>query len=328
MATIKEVAAMASVSVATVSRWINGTADIRPETARRIADAVQALGYLPNRQARNLRTTHTNFILVLMPSVENTFLSHVIRGVQNVGRRCGYSILIGTTQSSPAVEQSYLDLVRSRGVDGIICISPSVGTDVIRELHRQYPILQCSEYVTDDVPYVTIDNRAAARAITGLLLDSGCRRPALISSALPIVSLREREAGFADAMRERGLTPEPALVVRGPLGYNAGKRAAGMLLPQRPDGVLALADIMALGAIRRFTDAGLRVPGDVSVAGFDGIPLSRESRPPLTTVIQPAFEIGKRAAELIIRRIRGQPVPMRTLLPYRIARRGSVGPGV
>lgn len=328
MATIKEVATMASVSVATVSRWINGTADIRPETARRIADAVQALGYLPNRQARNLRTTHTNFILVLMPSVENTFLSHVIRGIQNVGRRCGYSILIGTTQSSPVVEQSYLDLVRSRGVDGIICISPSVGPDVIRELHRQYPILQCSEYVTDDVPYVTIDNRAAARAITGLLLDSGCRRPALISSALPIVSLREREAGFADAMRARGLTPDPALVVRGPLGYNAGKRAAGLLLPQRPDGVLALADIMALGAIRRFTDAGLRVPGDVSVAGFDGIPLSRESRPPLTTVIQPAFEIGKRAAELIIRRIRGQPVPMRTLLPYRIARRGSVGPGV
>lgn len=327
MATIKQVAALAGVSVATVSRWLNGTADIRPETAGRIARAVQSLGYLPNRQARTLRTTHTNYILVLMPTIENTFLSHVIRGIQNVGARSGYSILIGITQNSAKVEQGYLDLVKTRGVDGVICISPSVGAPVIRQLHQSFPVLQCSEYVTDDVPYITIDNRAAARAVTALLLASGCRRPALISSDLPIVSFREREAGFAEALRERGLPADPRMTVRVPLGFQAGKRAAELLLPRRPDGVLALADIMALGAVRGFTDAGLRVPEDVSVAGFDGIPLARESRPPLTTVIQPAFDIGKQSAALMIARIRGGAVPLRTVLPFRIARRASVRPG-
>lgn len=323
MTTIKDVADMAGVSVATVSRFINRTAAVSEEAAQRISEAVRTLHYLPNRQARNLRTTRTNYILVLMPSVENSFLSHVIRGIQNVGNKRGYSILIGITQNNVQLEKSYLDMVKSRGVDGIISISPSVDADTMRDIYRDYPILQCSEYSTADIPYITINNRQAAYEITSLLLDCGCRRPALISSDLPIVSFRERERGFRDALAERGIEPDPALLASVPLGFNAGKKAAESILRYQPDGVLAVADIIALGAIRYLQDAGRRVPEDVVVAGFDGIPLSREFRPSLTTVIQPAFEMGKTAAHQIIERIEGRETPGRTLLPYRIVQRRS-----
>lgn len=323
MATIKDVARQAGVSIATVSRYLNKTAAVNIETAGHISAAIKELGYLPNRPARNLRTTHTSYILVLMPSIENSFLPHVLRGIQNIGALHGYSILIGITQHNRAIEQNYLDLVKSRGVDGIISISPLVSEDSIKELYHEFPIVQCSEYCTPDIPFVTIDNRTAAHDLTNLLIRRGCRRLALISSTLPIVSFQERELGYRQALDENHLPFDPSLLCPAPLSFRAGQKAAEKLLPHRPDGVLAVADILALGAIRSFLDAGRRVPGDIAVAGFDGIPLSREWKPSLTTVVQPGFEMGKTAALLLIQRIDGQQIPLQTLLPHRIAHRES-----
>lgn len=321
MATIKEVAQRAGVSVATVSRYVNKTGIVNVDTAARISEAIRALDYLPNRQARNLRTTHTNYILVLVPSIENSFLSRVIQGIQQVGGRRGYSIIIGITRYAIANEKSYLNLVKSRGVDGIISVSPAVGGEAMEELYRDFPIVQCSEYCTQEVPYVTVNNRAAAYEIAELLIQCGCRRPGLILSDLPIISFQEREAGYMQAFADHGI--EPCRVVHVPLGFSTGKKAAEQLLEFQPDGILAVADILALGAIRHLLDAGLRVPEDISVAGFDGIPLSRDLKPSLTTVIQPAYEMGKTAARMIIDRIEGNAVENRILLPHRIAVRAS-----
>lgn len=326
MATIKEVAQLAGVSVATVSRFFNNRALISPETADKIARAVASLAYLPNQQARNLRTTRTNAILVLVPSLDNSFLSHVIRGIQNAGDALGYSVLLGITQNSAEAELSYLNLVRARGADGVILISPTVGERALGEFYRQYPLVQCSEYCSAEVPHITVRNREAAKQITGLLLGSGCRKPALITGVMPIVSFRERETGFRMALAEAGIPFDPSLVVRVPLGFNAGKRAAEKLLAAGADRVFAVADILALGAMRYFLDHGVRIPEDIAVAGFDGIPLAREFRPSLTTVIQPGFEMGKHAARLVVNLIEGRQIECETVLPYRIAVRKSTQP--
>jgi LacI family repressor for deo operon, udp, cdd, tsx, nupC, and nupG len=323
MATIKEVAQHAGVSTATVSRFINGTGVVKEQKAERISEAIETLNYYPNLQARNLRTTRTNYILVLVPSIENSFLSRVIRGIQKVGNQNGYSIILGITYNNFTNEQAYLDLVKSRGVDGIITIAPTVGEDVVKKLYREYPILQCSEYCTQDIPYITVDNYAAAYEITELLIVSGCHRLALISSDLDIISFKEREAGFFQALVDHSIPFDCELEVRVPLGFIAGKKATKNIMKRHPDGIFAVADILALGAIRQILDAGLDVPGDVKVAGFDGIPLSRELQPSLTTVIQPAYDMGKMAAQLIIEMIEGHDVEKRTVLPYRIISRRS-----
>ena len=325
MATIKEVARAAGVSVASVSRFINSPGSVSKEAAARISRAVAALDYHPNSIGRSLRTTRSNSILVLIPSIENGFLSRVIRGIQNVGNRRGVSILIGITESRVEIERSYLNMVRSHSVDGVISVSSSVGAAALREIAREFPLIQCSEYCAPDIPYITIDNFAAAREMVGRLIRRGCRRPGLILADIDILSVRERERGFYQALRDYSLAPDPTLVVKAPLGFTGGRRAAEQMLPLGPDGIFAAADILALGVLKVALDRGIRVPQDLPVAGFDGIQRSRESTPSLTTVLQPAYEIGRTAAEMILERIAGRPVPGRTVLPYRIVERQSTG---
>lgn len=323
MATIKDVAKMANVSVATVSRFINGTATVSPETAEKISEAIEKLNYLPDSLGRSLRRTKSNYILVLMPSIENSFLSRVIRGIQNVGNAEGYSIIIGITQNSVETEMGYLNLVKTRGVDGIISVAPVASAETLTEIYKNYPIIQCSEYCSDQIPHISINNRKAAFDIVDLMARNGLEKIALISASA-IRSAREREAGYREALLKHNLKIDPALSVFSPLGFNGGRKAAESLLEYNPDAVFAVADILALGAMRFFMEAGLSVPNDISVAGIDGIPMSRESNPPLTTVIQPAYEMGRAAARMIIDLINGKSVPIETVLPHRIAIRQSI----
>lgn len=326
MSTIRDVALKAGVSIATVSRYINGNSYVGEETARRIASAVAELRYLPNGPGRSLRTTHSNFILVLLPSVENGFLSRVIRGIQNVGYARHYSILIGVTQNDTALERSYLNILQSHGADGAIVISPSVEKAELEELSRGFPIVQCSEYISEAVPHVTIDNGAAAYEMTQLLLRCGRRRIAFVGAGDAIPSMREREKGFRRAMAKEGLPVDENMVARASLGFSGGRKAAETLLRAAPDAVFAAADIIALGVLKYAADAGIPVPGRLAVAGFDGIPRARESTPALTTVIQPAYEMGRAAAQFLFDRIDGKNLPLKTVLPYRLAVRQSAGP--
>ena len=327
MSTIKEVALQAGVSVATVSRYLNSPSIVSTETVEKISSAIRSLNYHPNRLARGLRTTRSRFILVLLPSIENSFLSHVVRGIQSVGGGLGYSVLIGITGNGRETERSFLELLSTRGVDGIVAVPPANEIKMLRELSVECPLIQCSEYATREIPFVTIDNRAAVREmVRRVVSERGCKAPALISGNAEILSFREREQGFRDGLRDCGLDADAAPVVRVPLGFSAGKKAASILLGRsQPDYVAAVADILALGAIRHFLDTGYSVPGDLCVTGVDGISLSREFRPSLSTVIQPGFEIGKKAARLIIDRIEGRGIPQETLLPYRIVMRQSTG---
>lgn len=323
MSTIKEVAKLAGVSVASVSRYVNNTTTVSAETAERISDAIKALNYHPNSIGRSLRTTKSNYILALVPSIENNFLSRVIKGIQNVGNKLGYSIIIGLTQSDKAIEQSYLDLIKSRGVDGIIAISPVVPTEELCELFGDYPLIQCSEYSTPDIPYITIDNRAAAREMVGKLIVSGCKRVAMISTDIDLISVKARVTGYKEALEAHGIPFDENLLIHAPLGFNGGRRAAEELMKYHPDAIFAAADILALGAIKYLRDKGINVPGEVSVAGFDGIQRARESTPTLTTVLQPAYDIGKTAAQMIIDLIDGKEISNRTILPYRVVLRQS-----
>lgn len=323
MATIKDVAKLAGVSCATVSRFLNGTACVSGETSRKIAGAVKQLDYSPNSFGRSLRTTKSGNLLVLLPSIENTFLSRVVRGIQAVGDKSHYSILIGLTGGHVETEQKYFDMLKGRNVDGAILISPTVDAEFLREIYAGYPIIQCTEFKTPDVPHVSVDNEKAACEMVGALIENGHRRIGYIGFGPLEGSSLRRENGYRRALAEHGIGFDPELVFYAPLGFSGGKKAAERLLPQEPDAIFAAADILAIGAVQYAAAHGVAIPGKLAVAGFDGIQRSREIIPSLTTVMQPAYEMGRVACSCLIDRINGCEVKKEIVMKHRIIFRES-----
>lgn len=323
MPTITEVAKSAGVSVATVSRYFNNRDMLSEETYERISKAVKELSYHPNSIGRSLRTTRSNCILVLIPSIENSFLTRVIKGIQNAGNKLGYSILVGITHSLTHFEQRYLNMVGSRVVDGVILVSPTVRTYEFINLNNNFPIIQCCEYCTEEIPYITIDNHNAAFSMVDMLIKSGCKRIGMISSDKSLMSIIERELGYKDALQANNIEFDGSLLINVPLGFTSGFNALEELLAYSPDSIFAVADILALGALKCAIQRGISVPNQLSVAGFDGIQRGRENIPSLTTVFQPGFEMGRQAAITIINLINGTQVDAKNILNYRVIRRES-----
>lgn len=325
MATIRDVAKSAGVSCATVSRYLNGSAVVSGEAAKKIADAVRKLNYSPNSFGRSLRTTKSKTILVLLPSLENSFLSRVIRGIQTVGDKSKYSIIIGITGGAVETERKYIDMLRGRNVDGAILISPSSDEETLIKINAQYPIIQCTEFKTPDVPHVSVNNEKAAFDMVGSLIENGHRKIGYIGFGKQAESALQREKGYRRALFEHDVPFDENLVFYTSLGFSGGKKAAERLIRQNPDAVFAAADILAIGAVRYFTDHGVKIPQQIAVAGFDGIQRSREIVPPLTTVMQPAYEMGCIACDYLIRKINGREITNETVMKHRLVFRESTG---
>jgi len=329
-----DVARRARVSVATVSYVINaGPRPVSQTTRARVLRAIQQLDYRPSEIARSLRLQRTRTIGLILPDTANPFFSAVAKGVEDAGFAAGYSVLLGHSGYDVSRERAYAEVMISKQVDGVIYIQATTDAATAQSLlqHRIPTVAVDREIVGVEIDCVVADNYGGSRAATEHLVKLGHRRIACILRSPALSNARERLRGYQAILAEAGLDPNPGYLRFGGAGYEDGRRAVEQLftLDPRPTAVLAFPDIVAVGAIRGIVDAGLRVPEDVSVVGFDDIPSSGFMDPALTTVAMPKREMGQRAAEVLLARIAGaepDAAAQRIVLPAVLVVRESTAP--
>jgi LacI family repressor for deo operon, udp, cdd, tsx, nupC, and nupG len=331
--TIFDVARRAGVSTATVSRALAAPARVTEGTRRKVFAAIEATGYTPNVTARNLRSKSTKMVLALLPGLGNSFWNVIINAVEEVLTEAGYGVIFGDTRNDPWRENHYDQLVRGGQVDGVLLFTGRLPREGFALLDRTIPItLVCNEVPgLEDLPLFEIDNRDAARQMTEHLIASGHRRIAHISGPSTNPEALERIRGYSDALTAAGIPVEDDLIWPGNFNFVSGAKGAERFLAMsdKPTAIFAASDETAIACIKGLKDGGYAVPRDVSVAGFDGIDYSAMYDPALTTVLQPRAELGRLAADNLVRRMdRDAPAepPRRTRIPCTLVIRDSVAP--
>jgi LacI family repressor for deo operon, udp, cdd, tsx, nupC, and nupG len=332
-ARIQDVAKLADVSTATVSRALATPERVSPEARARVLEAIAKTGYVPNPAARTLRSQKTYMVLVVLPDLSNTFFSKILRGIEETLFEAGYGMIISDLDGSPEKEAHFAAFTAAGRVDGAILLNGHLFGQS-REGEGQparikIPLVAVCEAIPGaDIPQIEIDNRAAAYGMTQHLVSLGHRSIAYVSGPASNILERERFQGFKDGLETAGLPFDPALVLPGDYTIEAGVRAGQDLVarPTRPTAVFCTSDEMAIGLMRTLFSAGLRVPEDISVAGFDDIEFAAVAEPPLTTIHQPRRELGQAAASALIELLQGRPSPKRIRLETELVIRDSVAP--
>ena len=329
MATIKDVAREAGVSVASVSRALNGHRGVTPETTARIREIAARLRYVPHVAARSLITRRTHTIGALLPDLHGEFFSELIRGIDQAARARGLHLLVSSSHDSSEEAAAAMRAMQGR-VDGLLILSPRMDAAFLHaNLPEQLPTVLLNSAVRDPAyRTLNIDDYAGAHAMTRHLLRTGHPQVTFIGGPAGNFDAQERERGYRDAMAQHapGVAPD---VVPGEFNEESGHAAAIALLQRevRPRAVFAANDMMAVGCMYAFKDAGLRIPQDIALAGFDDIPIARYLTPPLTTVHVRIADLGRSALE----RLAGQldpgepPGDLANTLDCEVVVRGSCG---
>ena len=330
-ATILDVARRAGVSTATVSRALATPERVAESTRTSVFSAIREIGYTPNATARSLRARSTKMVLALLNGIGNSFYTAILNAVEETLFEADYVMLIGDTHGEPGRESHYDRLVRSGQVDGVLLFSGRLPHSGFAELGGGVPItLICNDIPEIDLPVVEIANRDAARTVVAYLIAAGHRRIAHIAGPQANIEAGERVLGYREALAAAGLPIDEGLIWAGDFRSQSGAEAARRFLAAdpRPTAVFAANDESAIGFIKAVRDAGLAVPRDVSVVGFDDIGYAGLFDPGLTTMHQPRAELGRIAAEILVRRMGGDsnPAPRRTRLPCTLMVRDSVAP--
>lgn len=297
------------MSTATVSHVLNGTRYVSPQLTERVQSAMVELDYQPDAVAQSLRRRKTFTLGLLVPSVEIPFFAAVAFQVEHSAAKEGYNIILCNSKWDKSVEQAHLRDLLARRVDGLICISASMGaSDIGPVIEGGTPVVMLERRMPGiGLDAVGIDNERGAYQATRYLLELGHRQIAAIRG-MPFSTVSDdRVYGYRRALEEAAVPFDENLVYSGNFEPQTGYEAAGLFLslPEPPTAIFAFNDLMAMGVLHRLTEAGLRVPQDVSVVGFDDIPLSQYMSPSLTTVRQPLQEMGRRVVNLLLQRISG-----------------------
>ncbi|WP_251977284.1 LacI family DNA-binding transcriptional regulator [Salinicola avicenniae] len=325
MSSIREVARLAGVSVATVSRTLKTPEVVSPATREKVHAAVEAAGYRPNLTAIQFRSQRTRNLVVLVPKIANTFFARVISGIQQAAQACHYGVLLCNTHGDEQIEAQYAQLVSSRQADGVIQLRAF--DPFLEGASATLPMVNVCEVLdAPPCPTATLDNRAAAREMTEHLIACGHRRIAMIKGPRRSPLTRDRLLGYRDALAAAGIDFDESLLLPGdftpPSGYAAAQRL--LTLPVRPSAIFCESDEMAIGALQCLREAGIDVPGEMSLAGFDDIEFARFCAPPLTTIAQPAEAFGEAAVEMLIALIEQRPLEIEhRVLPHRLVVRES-----
>ena len=329
MATISDVAREARVSVATISRVLNNSPRVSPETRKRVLECIERLQYEPNVLARNFRRSESRVILVLCPNFTNPYYGNIVTGIADTARKHGYSAMFCTTQGDREREKDFLDMLGTKRADGAILLATENSARFLSTLAEQHPIVQCSEYFPEtDIPHVAIDNYKAARHAVRYLIGLGHRRIALISSNDAYLSMTHRYQGYRDELARAGIPIDPTLVQYTGEGYHFsnGVKAVHTLLslPERPTAAFCVSDILALGALRGAIDLGYKVPEDLAVTGFDDVEYATMFKPHITTVRMPCYDLGDSAMETLWGMMNGAPGARRSsILDFELVIRDS-----
>jgi LacI family transcriptional regulator len=330
MSNIKDVARRAKVSIATVSRVLNETGFVSEELEQRVRNAVTELDYKPNAVARHLRRSQSFILGMLIPDSSNPFFAEIAKGVEDHCFARGYTLVLCNTDEKPEKAAIYFSTLFEHRVAGFIVISPEGLDQQIQQLLDQgYPIVLGDRPLPSiqSADSVVSDNYGGARDAMQHLVELGHRRIGLIVGASALDTIDSRLRGAEDVLQAAGIEIDPDLVVRR-ANYlpQDGYRAAEMLLnrPDPPSAIFAFNDLMAFGVLNYAQQHGVSIPEQLSVVGFDDIAMAAYSVPPLTTIAQPKYDLGKVVAELLLRRIGGdEQTPVHLVLPTKLVVRQS-----
>ncbi len=329
MATIRDVAREAGVSIATISRLFNGSARVSDDTSRRVREVAERMGYWPNGAARSLITKRTHALGVLLPDLYGDFFSEVIRGIDLTARRAGFHLVVSSSHADAGELLAALQTMRGR-IDGLIAMAPDLEDPAAFEQSaRQFPIVLINPgFESESCASVATDNLSGAREMVRHLASQGHRHIAFIAGPQANRDALQRLEGYRDALRDLGLPHSPSLEAQGQFTESSGSEAAQALLARspRPTALFAANDCMAVGALSALRELGLRVPDDVVVAGFDDIAIASYVTPRLTTVRVEASRLGERAVHLLMDAIQhrgGETSGAREVLPTSLVVRES-----
>lgn len=329
MSDIKEVAQRAGVSIATVSRVLNNSGPVSEKSRKKVCDAVEALDYKRNNLARSFRMRRSGSLMMISNDIRNPFLPPIVRGMEDAAAQMGYSLLIGNADNSSEKVLHYLNDVMMHKADGVILMTPCCPHDKLIEFARAVPMVLLNTHLGHDIPSIGIDDTAAFACLAEHLISLGHRNIVYFAAARIGVA-EKRLQGYRSALEKHQIPFKREFVLQienttMASGYDGMARL--LERRERPTAVMAYNDQIAIGALRCAKEHGVRVPEDISITGFDDIAFSTAVEPALTTVHQPAYEMGKMAAERLFDVLNGTACTQHTQLPeWKLIVRASTGP--
>jgi len=306
--TMRDVARLAGVSVATVSAVINGTAHVSERRTQRVREAMEALDYYPDQVARSLKIGRTDVIGMVIPDITNPFFPQVVRGVEDAAREQGYSVILCNSNEDPNEERRLLDTLFSRRVDGVVIACSDASTAYDTLLRRRFPIV-----FVDRIPRgltgggVATDNVDAGYVATQHLIELGHERIAFIAGRLSLAPHIDRLEGFRRAMQTRGLAVRDDYLRMGDHSAQSGWQAATELfaLKERPTVLIASNNRMLLGILGAAAELGIRCPAEISIVGFDDYAWTQHFTPRMTMIDQASYQMGRDALSMLVAQVRG-----------------------
>jgi LacI family transcriptional regulator len=335
MVTIRDVARKAQVSIATVSRVVNGNRAVDPAIRERVLAAMQELAYRPNYLARGLRQRNSRMIGLIIPDNSNPFYAEVARAIEDAGFAAGYNVILCNSDLSEEKQQAYIDVLLSRKVDGVILIEPIAPTtpsaiERIQAEHIPFVLANSDRVLPErEIDQVLVDTEQGGYIAGQYLIGLNHRRIGCISISPPISYTSSRIVGFRRALSEAGVDLPPEAFAVGNGRYDSGYNAMQELLKRSSDltAVFVYNDLMALGAINAIHAAGIHIPEDISVVGFDNVLYSSVIEPSLTTIAQPIAEIGRISVVQLLERLqKPEKEPVQVVLPVQLLTRASCVP--
>lgn len=304
MATIKDVAKLAGVSTSTVSYVLNNNKSLKAETKQRVMDAVKQLGYRPNLIARSLKTRKTSTIGIIIPDIANTFFTEIIRGIEDVSEQHNHSVILCNTYENTEKEEKYLNLLLNRDIDGLIFVGTGKNPRILSDI-QGIPLVVVDRRIGDSYPSVMVDNEKGGYLAASYLLEKNKKEILFLSGPLSINTYFERLSGYLRAVKEAGFNRNELLIHECEVSYDGGQSTMRKILDQNIDfgSVFASNDLIALGAFNTLMKSGFTIPADVLLVGFDDIPTAHIITPGLTTIRQPTYEIGAKAAQLLYKHL-------------------------
>ena len=327
--TIRDVADEAKVSVATVSRVLNDSGNVQEATRDRVIEAVHTLDYHPSETARSLRAQKTRTVGILLPNIHGEFFAQVTRGLDRRAQKDGHHLLVSNSHTDESEAESVIRSILGR-VDGLIILWPRIAVDFLESIvPEELPVVLLNTSADGSrFTSLSFDNREGAYAAVEHLADHGHERIAIFTGGPENFDAQERLAGYRKAIADFELVADSSLEIKGDFTREEGQALVGkkfLSLDPRPTALLASNDSMAIGALRGLLQAGLQVPEDVALVGFDDIPTAKYVTPSLTTVKAPTQELGERAMELLLKHLQEEEVPSHRTLETELILRESCG---
>ncbi|WP_047981563.1 catabolite control protein A [Ornithinibacillus contaminans] len=326
--TIYDVAREANVSMATVSRVVNGNPNVKPTTRKKVLATIERLGYRPNAVARGLASKKTTTVGAIIPDISSIFFAELARGIEDIATMYKYNIILSNSDQNKDKEIQLINTMLEKQVDGIIFMGGNISEEHVQQFSTaSVPVVLAATYDgTDSIASVNIDYEAAGYEAAKFLIEKGNKKVAFISGKEEYTINQLKYQGYLRALKEAAIPVVEDYIIHSDYTYEAGIQAVGKLmnLNDKPTAVFAASDAIALGAIHGAQDMGMKVPDELEVFGFDNTKLATMVRPTLSTVVQPMYDIGAVAMRLLTKFMNKEEVEeQKVVLPHRLVERNS-----